>query len=816
MEKDRVKEIEDRLRYLDAERQSLTEELIALRSQTITKARPFLGTSVRSATPQASEEKIDLFLSLFRCRENAYPKLWINQKQNKKGYAPACRNEWVSGVCEKPRIKCSECKSQAFLTLDSTAVRNHLQGNHTIGTYAIRADDKCMFLVADFDGDGWDKDVLAYKAAASSLGIEVAIERSRSGNGAHAWIFFREPIAARTARQLGTLIVSRAVEVRYTLSLSTYDRFFPNQDYLPNGGFGNLIALPLQREPRDNGNSVFIDESMTPYEDQWKYLAGLRRLSYAEAQSVLSEFLKLDEKLELPPEVTVQETDERLMRLARPNLFKGLYTGTVEIELGAQLSIKLNDLPGALITAFKRTATFANPKFYELERMRFSTYPHPRFIFCGEVQSNHLILPRGVLDECLKLSEDVGAQTSIRDIRLSHKKMKLNFNGELQPEQKRAFDQILKHDAGILMAPPGAGKTVIGCATIAKRRLPTLILVHRQPLLEQWKEQISRFMDIPSKEIGVYGAAKKKLNGRIDIAMIQSLTKAEELEDLLSSYSQIIIDECHHVPAVSFEALLKRVSSKYILGLTATPFRKDGHHKILFMQCGPIRHEIRLGETAPMTKRVIVRETTLQLPTELGHQPPIHTVWEVLTTDKERLDLVIRDIVASVEGGGFPLVISDRKDHLERMAEAVKEVRPELAVFQLEGTMGKKARKAVLDGIASSVIASRSHCLFSTASLIGEGVDLPHLDTLILAMPISFKGRLVQYAGRLHRPFEGKSTVTIYDYIDSCSGLTISMYRKRLAAYRSMGYRVHATDNVLVRHSGLGQESLFGREGSST
>ncbi|MDZ4676376.1 MAG: DEAD/DEAH box helicase family protein [Oligoflexia bacterium] len=810
MSKEHIQSIEERLRILDSERKVLAAELITLRSKELVQTRVLLGISARAIPPSTPDDKIELFLSLFRCRESVYPRLWENQKQGKKGYAPACRNEWVRSVCEKPKIKCSDCPNQAFLPLDNVAVKGHLQGTHTIGTYAIRQGDTCIFLAADFDGEGWEEDVLAYKQVAQTLGVEIAVERSRSGNGAHCWIFFRESVPARIARQLGTLLVSRAVELRHSIKLSTYDRFFPNQDYLPNDGFGNLIALPLQKIARDAGNSVFIDEAFQSFEDQWIYLSQVKRLSNNEVVSILEEYLPERNTFSLIPEINALETDERIMKVAKPKLFKGLYTGNVEIELGSQLSIKLADLPGPLVTALKRTATFANPKFYELERMRFSTYPHSRFIFCGDVQQDTLVLPRGVLDQCIELAQEVGAQTIIRDIRLTHKKMKTVFNGELQPEQKKALNKIIENDTGVLLAPPGSGKTVIACALIAKRKLPTLILVHRQPLLDQWKEQIHRFLDVPIKEIGTFASSKKKLTGKIDIAMIQTLTKTDEIEELLSGYSQVIVDECHHIPAVSFESLLKRISSKYILGLTATPYRKDGHHKILFMQCGPIRYEIKSADNNSLSKRVVVHETTFQLSAELGHQPPIHVVWEKLTADQERNNLIVEDITSAIHEGRFPLVISDRKEHLEQLADKTAERNPNIKVFRLEGTLGKKARRQVFDEISLGLETKVPQCLFATASLIGEGVDIPRLDTLVLAMPISFKGRMVQYAGRLHRPFPGKKDVLIYDYLDSCSGLTISMYRKRLLAYKSMGYQIHSPERSFGVRSV--QSNLFAKD----
>jgi len=755
MSNDRIKKLELMLQQIDSDRSRIVEELLSLQAAALIQPAPLTGSLARERTPDTSEDKVDLFLNLFRCRKSVYPKLWENQKQDRKGYSPACNNEWIRDLCGKPpqgKIKCSGCPNQAFPELDAVAVKNHLQGQQTIGTYAITENDMCVFLAADFDGDGWQADVMAYKGAALSLGVHAAIERSRSGKGGHAWVFFTTAIPAKSARRLGTAILSRALQERHAMSLKSYDRFFPNQDYLPKGGFGNLIALPLQQRARENNNSVFVDDDFKPFENQWAYLAQIRRLSLSEVENIVQKVLPKNEPIQASdPEHVTMETDERLMTLAKPKIFKGLFSGNVEIEQGAHLKIRTEGLPGSLITAFKRTSTFANPKFYERERMRFPTYPESRFIFDGEVLPDSLLLPRGVLEQCIVVANEAGAHINIRDVRPTHKKLKHGFTGELLPEQKIAIKKLTDHETGVLSAPPGSGKTVMACAIIAKRKMPTLILVHRQELLEQWKEQLSRFLGISIKEIGIFSGTKKKPTGKVDIATILSLKRIEDLEEFFAPYGQIIIDECHHIPAVTFESILKRSSARFVLGLTATPYRKDGHQKILFMQCGPVRHEIKISGDPHIAKRVIVRETSLKLAGDLGDRPPIHLVWDQLTADHDRLKLIAKDVVDSVSAMRFPLVISDRKEHLELLQKEIMALSSSLRVLRLEGTMGKKARKAIMEEAKKAADENSPICLLATASLIGEGVDIPRLDTLVLAMPISFKGRMVQYAGRLHR-----------------------------------------------------------------
>ena len=367
MNNERLKQLESRLLQLDLERSQVVEELLILQATELAQPMTLVGRQASSKTPETSEDKISLFLSLFRCRKSVYPKLWENQKQDRKGYSPVCNNEWARDLCGKPpqgKIKCSECPNQAFPELDELAVKNHLQGQHTIGTYAITKDDLCTFLAADFDGDGWQVDVMAYKKAALSFGVHAHVERSRSGKGGHAWVFFTGAIPAKSARRLGTAILSRTLQDRHALSLKSYDRFFPNQDFLPKGGFGNLIALPLQQKARENGSSVFVDEKFDPFPNQWEYLAQVRRLSISEVENIVQQVLPKAESTEnMEPEYLSMETDERLMRLAKPKIIKGLFSGNVEIEQGAQLKIQIKSCKALLWPHLKERRPLQIPSF---------------------------------------------------------------------------------------------------------------------------------------------------------------------------------------------------------------------------------------------------------------------------------------------------------------------------------------------------------------------------------------------------------------------------------------------------------------------
>ncbi|NCN40846.1 DEAD/DEAH box helicase family protein [bacterium] len=791
-----LRELEKQLQKMDADRISLLREIHVLREELVRDAeatRPLLGRPIAKADLSTNLEKVRVFLDLFRAREDIFPRRWENQKTGKAGYAPACANEWAKPLCQKPKIRCTDCTNQKFLHLDQQAVESHLRGSATIGTYGIRADDSCVFLACDFDESSWQSDVATFRDTGRALGVDVAVERSRSGNGAHAWIFFEEPIPAKTARSLGTLILAKCSERNLRLSLESYDRFFPSQDYLPKGGFGNLIALPLQRGPREAANSVFLDAVMNPYEDQGQYLNQVRRLSLSEVRQLLREYT---------PTVTAQDGFEDIALLTDNSILEktshqsfiepALSGKTVEVTFGPMLVIPLDKLPGRVVAKLKKTASFANPEFYKRQRMRMQTYPLSRFIFSGEMRTTEIVLPRGVLDEVTKILTVAGVQVIIRDERIGRKKLKADFTGELTQAQTDAVKRLRKSDIGILMAPPGSGKTVMACALMSERKVSTLVLVHRQPLLEQWRERISTFLGIPPKEIGNLSGTKKKITGKLDLVMLQSLTKVEDLSEIAQSYSQIIIDECHHIPAASFEDILRQIPARYVVGLTATPYRKDGLEKILFQQCGPIRVELDDSEARSLDKIVTIHETGFRLPSELGERPPYHELIHHLTSDVDRNQFVAQQAVSTLRDGRFPLLISDRKEHLDVLSLIITESAniENLEVVRLDGDLTLKQRRNALEQLHSSRADGKTVILMATASLIGEGFDLPALDTMILATPMSFEGRMIQYAGRIHRQVEGKTEARIVDFVDFSNAMLIKMYRNRIKAYRKMGYSV--------------------------
>jgi superfamily II DNA or RNA helicase len=787
-----------RLTALAAELLKTEEELVALTSD----EQLNLGATPASAVPIpcTPAEKVSLFLDLFGTRRSVYPKRWENNKAGKSGYSPACNNDSFanrqSGICRKPQVKCSECPHQRFPPLDERAVESHLRGEQTLGVYAIGTDDTCRFLAADFDGEGWRDDVLAYREAAERVGIAVAIERSRSGNGAHAWIFFAEPVPAATARRLGTILVAKASALRPTLGLGAYDRLFPNQDTLPVGGFGNLIALPLAKAPRQNGNTLFVDPRMVAFEDQWSYLAGLPRLSRESLDRTLARVAPV-RPLASPVQAAdasehqhdfALQNDAMALELSHPQIRSGMISGDVTVRLDAQIHVP-RSLPIPVLAALRRLATFPNPVFHEKLRLRFATFDTPRFLFAGEWHADRLVLPRGVLDQSLSLLETAGATVVVQDAREARTRVPWKLQAELREGQEKAVRKMLAEDNGVLCAPPGAGKTVMGCALIARARTSALVLVHRAVLVEQWRETAMRFLGLKRKEIGLWRGSSPRLTGRFDIAMLPSLIRVENLAAALGGYGVVIVDECHHVPATSFEMVLKACPSRRIYGLTATPKRKDRLEKLLFAQCGPIRHTLVDAPTDEV-RTVKVRHTTVALSPDAGPRPPIHVVWEALVQDKSRIKVIVADLLSCMAAGRSPLVLADRKVYLDRLQQEFTSRATDVMCLRLDGQMGKKARSEVLRQVREHYDEGKIFVLFATASLIGEGFDLPRLDTLVLSMPLSFKGRLVQYAGRLHRRHETKGDALIFDYLDESHAITQAMFRRRLAGYKELGYVV--------------------------
>ncbi len=753
---------------------SSTNEAISAGSLTVNKISPL-------------SDKVRLFRSLFLGREDVFARMWRSRKDQRIGYSPVCGHEWNPAVCGKPTAKCGECPNQAYVPVTDDVIRGHLEGRHTVGIYPLLSDETCHLLAVDLDKQNWTDDAVAFLETCRQMVVPAVLERSRSGNGAHIWIFFSEAVPATVARKLGCYLLTETMSHHHQLGMGSYDRLFPNQDTLPKGGIGNLIALPLQKEPTESGNTLFLDEAMKPFEDQWAFISSITRMSPTSVSKLVDEATRTGQIIGVRIVGDEQERPWAMAPSRRPPrpTPSGLLPGRINVVTGNLIYVEKQGLPSQLLNQIKRLAAFQNPESYKRQHMRLSTALTPRVISCAEDFPGHVGIPRGCLSELRELLENAGAKLEVGDEHFHGSEIDVVFHGKLTPAQAAAASALESHDDGVLVAPSGSGKTVVGTYVIAARKTNTLVLVHRRPLLEQWRSQLANFLDVDPQTIGQIGGGKDKRTGTIDVAMLQSLIRKGEVADLVAGYGQVIIDECHHLPAVTFEQVLRQVKARYVLGLTATPYRRDGLQAIILMQCGPVRYSVSQKDQQAQTvlrHRLIVRDTDFSGPTQESN---IHGIYAALVTDEPRNQMIVADLLQALEEGRSPILLTERRDHLEFFASRLGESVQHVVV--LHGGMGSKQRRAAMEQLAS-IPAGERRVLLATGRYIGEGFDYAQLDTLFLAMPVSWKGTLVQYAGRLHRLYAGKAEAQVYDYVDRNNPMLLRMFQKRLRGYRSMGY----------------------------
>ncbi|MCY3018869.1 MAG: DEAD/DEAH box helicase family protein [Planctomycetota bacterium] len=753
----------------------------------------------RQSSPEA---KVALFRSLFRGRDDIYPRRFESRKTGKSGYQPACANEWGRGLCEKPKVKCAECRNRRFIPVTDETIRWHLSGrdgggrDFVMGVYPMLLDETCFFLAADFDKTRWREDAEAFLETCRSMDVPAALERSRSGNGGHIWLFFDQAVPAGLARKLGAHLLTETMERRPDIGLDSYDRFFPNQDTLPQGGFGNLIALPLQKHQRVRGNSVFLDGQFVPYADQWAFLASIRKITRPRAEDIVREaegrgrvigvrLALLDEDDDAP------WTAPPSRRRKEPPIAEPL-PQSLELVFGNEIYIAKEGLPAGLRNRLVRLAAFQNPEFYKAQAMRLPTYGKPRIVSCAEDHFQHIGLPRGCLDDVRKLLSELHIEPVIRDERHVGKPLRVVFQGELRPEQKTAANAMLAYDTGVLAATTAFGKTVVAAWLIAQRGVNTLVLVHRRQLQEQWVERLSTFLGLPAKAIGRIGGGRKKPNGMLDVAIIQSLIRKDVVDDQVGEYGHLVLDECHHLSAHSFEQVARRAKAKFVTGLSATVTRKDGHHPIIFMQCGPVRYRVDAKEQAaarPFEHTVFVRPTAFRPlePANPDARVQFHDLYDALIADDARNQLICAEVVQAVREGRSPVVLTERNEHLDLIASRLSPKIRHLIV--LRGGMGKKALAAVAASLAA-IPANDERVLLATGRYIGEGFDDARLDTLFLTLPVSWHGTIAQYVGRLHRLYDRKREVRVYDYADLNVSMLARMFDRRCRGYEAVGYTI--------------------------
>lgn len=815
----KYKDLLQKYNILLEENKKLKTELALLRGETsismptADKIEHIPASSINKYS--SSEEKITLFRSLFKGRKDVFARRWYSKTTNKSGYQPVCENEWNEEFCDKKKYKCSVCPNRKLIALTDNDIYRHLSGKDlygrdVVGIYPMLTDETCLFLCADFDEESFKEDVSAFRKTCEEFDIPVSIEISRSGNGAHAWIFFDKPISASIARKLGSGILTKTMETS-NLSFKSYDRFFPNQDTMPKGGFGNLVALPLQGNARKNGNSLFVDESFIPYPDQWEYLNSIQKISVEKVDNLVSILCKSGELGEL-----VSDYDNKPWKSKKQiELTIYDYPESIEIVRSNMMYIPTKNLSAGLKNKIKRLAAFKNPDFYRSQAMRLPLYDKPRIICIADIYDDYIALPRGCEETLLDLFESTNTKIAIKEKTNLGNAIPVEFIGALREEQQPAANALLEHNIGVLSATTAFGKTVIASYLIGERKTNTLVLVHTQSLMAQWQKSLEQFLtinvtppEIPKGKgkrkiwspIGVLGAGKNTLNGIVDVAVMQSLVSEDDVKELVRNYGMIIVDECHHVSAVNFEKILKYANAKYVYGLTATPTRQDGHHPIIFMQCGPIRYKVDAksqAEKRGFEHYLMPRFTPYR---QESKDKTITEIYKDLAENELRNNYIVNDVIKAVKNGRTPIVLTERREHVLKFKEMLSGYCNN--IITLFGTSSQKERRETLEKL-QAIPDCESLIIIATGRYIGEGFDYPRLDTLFLALPIAWKGKVAQYAGRLHRNYPGKSEVQIYDYVDVHISVLERMYQKRLKGYSSIGYKIkidneHSTTPDLI------------------
>ncbi len=753
-----------------------------------------------------------LLYSLFRGRKDVYSRRSIN-KDGHAVYYPVCENFWKSGLCPKregKRVKCAECSNRAWAPLIQRVLLSHLQGKKedgtdVVGIYPMLPDETCNFLVFDFDNhDGealdWKSEVDTMRQICTRLEVPCLVERSRSGNGAHIWLLFSEAISAETARKFGAALLTKGAEFVNIKTFQSYDRMLPAQDHMPQGGLGNLIALPLQGQALQKGNSAFVNERWEACPDQWEYLRNAKKIS--------KEFVEERTKEWTPQGVlgvlSTAETEKATpWKKEKFPFHKSDVAGELRVVLADQIYVDTANLKPRFQNMLRRMASFQNPAFFRNLAMGYSIKGISRILCCYQDVEGYITLPRGKWEELQNCLDAAGVAFFAQDERQLGQSIHVNFQGTLYPEQQLAADAMLAQDTGMLSAATAFGKTAVGTYLIAERKVNTLILVHNREIMKNWVEDLQKFLDIQEEcpeyvtpkgrhkrrksVIGTLYAAHDSITGIIDVAMVSSLGKPGEISDVVKNYGMVIMDECHHGAALTVEAVLREVNAKYVYGLTATPKRDDGLEQKVNMQFGPIRYRFTAKDKAQLQgirHIVIPRFTRL---TNLGPPWKINEAYTVLKENDARNQLIAEDTLQCVAQGKTPLILTKFKDHAETLRQLLDGKVQHL--FVLQGGRSTKERE-VIRAALREVPEHESLVVIAIGKYIGEGFNLPRLDVMLLAAPIAWEGNVEQYAGRLHRDYEGKAETVIYDYVDVHVQVLEKMYHKRLRAYKKIGYEI--------------------------
>lgn len=761
----------------------------------------------------------DFFMMFCRGRKDVYDLRYTNPKTGKNGYYTQCFNRWDRNchIQKKDGVRCKDCELRAYKPVTLSLIKTHMNGadpngNDVVAIYPMLENNLCQLLVFDFDNhakgseqddhanidDSWKEEINALRRICMNLNVDAVVERSRSGRGAHLWIFFKEMVSARLARRFGFALLEKGAESVNLKSFKYYDRMIPTQDALPEGGLGNVIALPLQGMALKVGNSAFVDENWNAYEDQLKVLAGTKRLTRQEIEDYLSLWYSAG---------TAGEDDGNDAPWDKnSDIEAGSVKGMVHIVLADRIYIDSSGMSNKVKRQLRRMATFSNKQYFQNQAMDMPNYDESRFIYLGSDEGRYIVLPRGLRDEILKKFDNAGVSYEIEDKRAQGRKINISFKGELRESQIPAVKTMLENETGILHAATAFGKTVVCCDMIAKRGVSTLILVDRADLMNQWLKRLDEFLDIDEELpeyqtktgrtrkrkslIGNLQGAHDTLTGIVDVAMIRSLKKKDGFHPMLKAYAQVYFDECHHAASDGAIEVLQEINAKYVYGVTATPKRGDGKEKINEFLLGPIRYRFTAKDRAQeqnIDHLVYPRFTRTVKPQHLSKTPYGNDAYELIRNNDVRDEQIIGDVADCVQAGRTPVVLTKYVDHAKKLSERLKQYADRLIL--LTGADGTKARRAQVEEL-NKVDDSDSLIIVGTGSLLGEGFDFPRLDTLFMATPVSGENVVEQYVGRLNRDYDGKENVIVYDYVDSHIPKFDKMYAARLKAYKKIGYEL--------------------------
>ena len=761
----------------------------------------------------------DFFMMFCRGRKDVYDLRYTNPKTGKNGYYTQCFNRWDRGchIQKKDGVRCKDCELRAYKPVTLPLIKAHMNGtdpngNDVVAIYPMLENNLCQLLVFDFDNhakgaeqedyanidDGWKEEINALRCICKNLDVDAVVERSRSGRGVHLWIFFKEMVPARLARRFGFALLEKGAESVNLKSFKYYDRMIPTQDVLPEGGLGNVIALPLQGMALKSGNSAFIDENWNAYEDQLNVLAGTRRLTRQGIEDYLSLWYSTGS--------TSEDNGTDAPWDKNSEIEAGSVKGVVRIVLADRIYIDSTGMSNKTKRQLRRMATFSNKQYFQNQAMDMPNYDESRFIYLGSDEGKYIVLPRGLREEILKKFDNAGISYKIEDKRTKGQELNISFRGELRESQIPAVETMLENETGILHAATAFGKTVVCCDMIARRGISTLILVDRADLMNQWIKRLEEFLDIDEELpeyqtktgrtrkrkslIGNLQGAHDTLTGIVDVAMIRSLKKKDGFHPKLKEYAQVYFDAGHHAASDSAIEVLQEINAKYVYGVTATPKRGDGKEKINEFLLGPIRYRFTAKDRAEeqnINHLVYPRFTRTVKPHHLSKTPYGNDAYELIRNNDVRDEQIIRDVADCVQAGRTPVVLTKYVDHAKKLSERLKTYADRLIL--LTGANGTKVRRAQVEEL-NKVDDSDSLILVGTGSLLGEGFDFPRLDTLFMATPVSGENVVEQYVGRLNRDYDGKENVIVYDYVDSHIPKFDKMYSARLKAYKKIGYEL--------------------------